>query len=72
MIRKTYTGADISLFHVAARELGDATQWHVIATLNNHPDPMITGTIVLQIPKADPSMTGGVPPQYALGYDATQ
>lgn len=68
MIRKTYTGADVSLFHIAARELNDASQWWVIAKLNGLTDYMITGTVVLQIPSADPLLTGGVPPQYALGY----
>lgn len=58
---KTYTGADVSLFHIAAKELGDALQWQRLAAINNLSDYMITGTVTLQIPESDPTQSGGVP-----------
>jgi nucleoid-associated protein YgaU len=57
----TFTRADVSLFHIAARLMNDATQWYRIADANSLSDPMIYGTIVLTIPDPDPSTTGGVP-----------
>ncbi len=57
------TGADVDLFHIAARELNDATQWIRIAQLNGLSDPAITGITSLVIPSLDPSQTGGVPQQ---------
>lgn len=63
MIKKTFTGADISLMHIAAREMGDAQQWHRIAAANGLSDYMITGTITLVIPSPDPTLSGGVPKQ---------
>lgn len=59
----TVTSADIDLFHVAARELLDSTQWHLIARANGLTDPRITGMMTLAIPVADPTQTGGVPSQ---------
>ena len=38
----TVSAADISLFHVAAAQLGDATQWNRIAVLNGRTDPCST------------------------------
>lgn len=60
---KTYTGADISLMHIAAREMGDASQWYRIAEANNLSDYMITGTLTLIIPSPDPTLSGGIPQQ---------
>ena len=57
------TAADTDLFHVAARELRDATLWHMIATANGLSDPVITGLTQITIPVADPAQSGGVPPQ---------
>jgi nucleoid-associated protein YgaU len=62
MKTKIYTGADGTLFHIAARELGDATQWYRIAEASNLSDYMIVGAVVLHIPDPDPTMTGGLPP----------
>jgi hypothetical protein len=59
----TVTGADIDLFHIAAVQLLDATQWIRIAQLNGLRDPAITGLTTLIIPSLDPSQTGGVPNQ---------
>jgi nucleoid-associated protein YgaU len=57
----TVTRADVSLFHVAARVMGDALQWYRIAKLNNLDDPMIYGTMTIVVPDPDPTTTGGVP-----------
>ena len=59
----TVTAADVDLFHVAAREMSDSTQWHLIARANGLTDPRISGMMQLTIPVADPSQTGGVPAQ---------
>lgn len=48
-----------TLFHVAARELGDATQWNRIARLNGLTDPWITAETELKIPQAGQG-NGGV------------
>jgi len=60
---KTYTGADVDLFHIASVELGDPLQFYRFLQANSLLDPVITGTVTLVIPEADPSNTGGVPPQ---------
>jgi nucleoid-associated protein YgaU len=57
----TVTGADRTLFHVAARQLGDATEWVRIADANGISDPMITGTVTLTIPDPTPVKSGGIP-----------
>jgi hypothetical protein len=59
----TVTGADISLFHVALRYLGDATEWITIATANGLADPMISGTMTIKIPSPNPAPSGGIPQQ---------
>lgn len=61
MLTQTFTGADISLMHIAARLMGDPLQWYRIAQANNLSDYMITGTVTLLIPTPDPTTTGGVP-----------
>ena len=53
--------ADIDLFHVAARYLGDATQWNRIATLNGISDPAITAIATITLPPVDPTQGGGIP-----------
>ena len=47
-IRRTIGG---TLFRIALEELGDATQWDRIATLNGLTDPWLTGYFELQIPR---------------------
>ena len=54
----TVAGGD--LFHIAADQLGDATQWIRIAQLNNLSDPVITGVVTLLVPDPDPNAGGGV------------
>ena len=56
----TVSGADVSLFHVAARELGDATQWIRIAQANGIGDPMLGPVIAITIPNINPTLTGGL------------
>lgn len=63
MIKQTFTGADISLMHIAARLMNDAQQWYRIAEANGLSDYMITGTVTLIIPTPDPTLTGGIPQQ---------
>lgn len=57
------SGADVSLFHVAARELGDATQWIRIAEQNGIDDPMLSAVITVVIPDTNPALSGGLPQQ---------
>jgi len=58
------SAADISLFHVAARELGDASQWWRIAQVNGMTDPdlgRIPETIVLKVPSVERDLVSGLP-----------
>jgi hypothetical protein len=57
----TVAGGD--LFHIAAQQLGDATQWIRIAQLNGLSDPMLTGVTTLQLPAPNPSAGGGIAQQ---------
>jgi hypothetical protein len=63
MIIRTFTGADVSLMHIAARLMGDATLWYTIAQANDLSDYMVTGTVTLVIPTPDPTLSGGIPQQ---------
>ena len=54
----TVSPADISLFHVAARELGSAKAWIALAKANGIADPMIGTVATLQIPDGQRSDTG--------------
>ena len=49
-----------NLFEIAARYLGDATQWVRIAQLNNLSDPEIQGMTRLILPLIDPKAGGGI------------
>lgn len=61
---QTITAAGTTLYDLAARHLGDWTQWVRIAAQNGLSDPVLTGAPVqIVIPDADPAQTGGVPPQ---------
>lgn len=58
------TAADISLFHVAARELGDACQWWRIAQTNGLSDPDLSKVETvrpLKIPMKDLTLSSGLP-----------
>jgi hypothetical protein len=52
-----------TLFHVAAEELGDATQWLRIARLNGLDDPVLRGLVTLVLPPRDAAAGGGVASQ---------
>ncbi len=58
---RTVVVAGTNLFALAAQELGDATQWYRIASLNNVSDPLIFGLTTLLLPDLDASATGGLP-----------
>jgi hypothetical protein len=60
---KTITVAGDNLFHIAAAQLADATQWVRVAELNNLSDPMLVGVTTLLIPDVDPSAGGGIAAQ---------
>lgn len=57
------SGADRTLFDIALREYGDATQWLTIAQANGLTDPMLSGNTTLKIPPQDPTAAGGIPQQ---------
>jgi hypothetical protein len=59
----TITVAGGDLFHIAAQQLGDATQWIRIAQLNGLADPVISGVTTLQIPSPNPAAGGGIAQQ---------
>ena len=58
---RTVVVAGTNLFALAAQELGDATQWYRIASLNNISDPLIFGLTTLVLPDLDASATDGLP-----------
>ena len=58
------TSADISLFHVAAKELGDACQWWRIADFNGLSDPdlgWVETVLTLKIPGTVSESSSGLP-----------
>ena len=57
---RTLTTVGGTLFHLAASELGDATQWIRIAQLNNLADPTLRGVVTLTLPDRDPNAGGGI------------
>jgi hypothetical protein len=60
MQQVTVTGT--TLYALAAKYLGDATQWIRIAQQNNLSDPQISGApITLLIPDPNLNATGGAP-----------
>lgn len=60
---RTITVAGGDLFHIAAQQLGDATQWIRIAQLNGLADPQISGVVTLRLPDPDPNAGGGIAAQ---------
>lgn len=58
------SAADGTLYHVACRELGDATQWWRIAQLNGISDPdlsWLSQPVTLALPSLDQTQTAGIP-----------
>lgn len=60
---QTLTVAGGNLFQLAARYLGDATQWIRIAQLNGLRDPMLSGLVTLLIPDINTGAGGGIADQ---------
>ncbi len=60
---RTIMQAGGTLFHVAAAELGDATQWLRIARLNGLDDPVLEGIVTLKLPARDETAGGGIAEQ---------
>jgi hypothetical protein len=56
---KTVWASGVTLFDVAARQLGDATQWYRIAAMNGLTDPWVSGSVELKIPLQGAS-NGGI------------
>ena len=61
-VLRTITVFGGDLWHIAARELGDALQAPRIAVLNGITDPMLTGQVTLILPPVDATPTYGLPP----------
>ena len=59
----TVTVTNTTLFHVAAQWFADATQWSRIAQQNGLSDPMIIGTVTLQLPPASGGSQSSTPLQ---------
>ena len=65
---KSITTTGGNLYQLAALYLNAADQWDRIAAANvavlapngGVPDPIITGTVTLQIPDIDPNAGGGI------------
>lgn len=55
----TMTIAGGNLFKIAAQAYGDASQWNRIAAANGLWDFIITGTVTLVIPPANPNAGNG-------------
>jgi hypothetical protein len=49
---QTISVCSTTLFHLAARYLGDATQWDQIANLNAIEDPWLAGVTTIVLPQA--------------------
>jgi nucleoid-associated protein YgaU len=55
---QTLTVRGGTLFDIASRYLGDATQWDTIANLNGIDDPWLSGIVTLVIPDSSAGGTG--------------
>lgn len=60
MSTQNVTVAGGNLFALAARYLGDATQWIRIAQANGLSDPVLPGVVTLVIPPVDAAAGGGL------------
>jgi hypothetical protein len=61
MAQVTVAGGD--LYHIAAQQLGDATQWIRIAQMNGLSDPYLYGVTILTLPAVNPTAGGGIAEQ---------
>ena len=57
---ETVTVCGGTLFDVAARYLGDATLWTVLAALNKLDDPWLVGIVTLALPAPSSGGPGGI------------
>ncbi len=55
------TTAGGNLFSVAAKRLGDATQWYRVAQASGLSDPMLSGLVTLKIPDPILATSDGIP-----------
>ncbi|MDR3538810.1 MAG: hypothetical protein P4L71_20105 [Acetobacteraceae bacterium] len=55
------TASGGTLYALAAKQLGDATQWYRIAQANSLSDPMLSGIQTLKIPDAIAATSDGIP-----------
>ncbi len=60
MKQKTTVKAGTTLFHVALRYLGDATQWTRIAQINDMEDPFVNQVMTLNIPAVRAGQDQGI------------
>ncbi len=60
MNNQTVIVAGGNLFALAAKYLGDATQWIRIAQANSLSDPMLRGVQTLEIPPVNATAGGGI------------
>lgn len=60
MAHTAITVLNSTLFHVAAKYLGDATQWIRIAQINAISDPFIQQLTQLKIPEVNRNRGGGI------------
>lgn len=58
-IDRVVSVAGETLFAIAARELGDATQWDRIARLNGLVDPFIDEGVEIRLPPVDATAGNG-------------
>ena len=56
---RTITVVSGNLFRIAAEQLGDATQWNRIATVNGLVDPFLQGLTTLIIPAPNANAGNG-------------
>lgn len=63
MAQVIVSGAERSLYHLAAKQLGDPLQWYRIAQANGLSDPILAGVVTLTIPGPAATDNDGVPPQ---------
>lgn len=56
---RVITVAGGNLFELAARYLGDATQWNRIAALNGLTDPILSGLVTLKLPQTSAAAGNG-------------
>jgi hypothetical protein len=57
---RTVVASGGDLYHLALQYLGGADQWNRIAQANNLLDPLLVGTVTLQIPSVNAALGGGV------------